>query len=398
MVNKKSITKKRICIISFSNIKNDIRVQREIEMARTHSKVTVLGYGAWEPCDNVRYIQVPVTPRTKTYLFLYACNLMLGRIFPKLYDALYWGKKEYKIGLALLEEGDFDLVHANDWDSLPLAVKAAQNADFRLLFDAHEFSPEQEAYTIFGKYFIKPYLNYLFKKYLKRADKVITVSAGIQDLFYQHFGIKSELIMNASVYKQFHLSPTDENRLSIIHHGIAVKGRCIEEMIRMISLTDERFTLFLMLVERSDRKYVPKLKKFAQKNALGRVVFLQSVDPDQVLDAVSAYDIGLPLLEASQKSYFNALPNKFFHYIMAGLAIAVPPLPAMAEIIKREGIGCVAQSIDAKAVAKMLNELDSKEIIGYKKRSLELAKRMNAEIEMDKLLAMYQELLVDRIK
>ena len=306
MINKKGNNKKRICIISFSNIENDIRVQREIEMARMHFKVTVLGYGAWEPCDNVRYIQVPITQRRKIYLFLYACKLILGRIFPKLYDALYWEKKEYEIALSLLKEGDFDLVHANDWDSLPLAVKAAQNTNFRLLFDAHEFSPEQEAYTLFGKIFIKPYRNYLFNQYLKRADKVITVSAGIQDLLFQHFGIKSELIMNASFYKQFHLSTTDENRLSIIRHGIAVRGRRIEDMIRMISLTDERFTLYLMLVERSDKKYVPKLKKYAQKIALGRVVFLQSVDTDQVLDAVSAFDIGLPLLEASQKSYFNA--------------------------------------------------------------------------------------------
>ena len=45
-------------------------------------------------------------------------------------------------------------MHANDWDSLPVAAKAAQNADFHLLFDAHEFSPEQEADTLFGKIII----------------------------------------------------------------------------------------------------------------------------------------------------------------------------------------------------------------------------------------------------
>ena len=134
MVNIKSDTKKRICIISFSNIEKDIRVQREIEMARMHFEVTVLGYGAWEPYDNVRYLQMLKTPRTKIYLVLYACKLILGRVFPKIYNAVYWGKKEYEIALALLKESDFDLVHANDWDSLPVAAKAAQNANFHLLF------------------------------------------------------------------------------------------------------------------------------------------------------------------------------------------------------------------------------------------------------------------------
>ena len=279
-----------------------------------------------------------------------------------------------------------------------MTAKAKINNSPKLLFDAHEFSPEQEADTLFGKVFIKPYRNYLFNQYLKRVDKVITVSTGIQNLYFKHFGINSELILNASVYEQFHYSPTDENRISIIHHGNAVRNRCIEEMIRMISLTDERFTLYLMLVERSDKKYVPYLKRFAQKRAPGRVVFIPSVDETKVLDAISAFDIGLPFLMASQKNILNALPNKFFQYVMAGLAIIIPPLPAMAEIIKREGIGWVAQSINARSVAKKLNKLNSKKINVYKMRSLGLAKRMNAEIEMDKLLTIYRELLVDKNK
>ena len=77
MTNKKSDNKKRICIISFSNVEKDIRVQREIEMARMHFETTVIGYGAWEPSDNLRYLEMQKTPRTKIYLFLYACELML---------------------------------------------------------------------------------------------------------------------------------------------------------------------------------------------------------------------------------------------------------------------------------------------------------------------------------
>ena len=393
MINKKSAKKKKVCIISFSNIGSDIRVQREIEMARKHFEITVIGYGDWEPPGNVRYVQMRRTPRTKKYLFSYALGLILARFFPKLYDTTYWQKKEYETARVLLEEGDFDLVHANDWDTLPLSVKAAEKSNFRLLFDAHEFSPEQETDKFLGKIFIKPYRHFLFNKYLNNTDTVITVSPGIQDLLMNHYGIKSELIMNACFYKQYPFSSIDKNKISIIHHGIAVKGRRIEDMIRVIALVKDRFTLYLMLVERSDKKYIPYLKKLAGNIAPGRVVFLSPVDPEKVLDAVSAYDIGLPLLSASQLSYLNALPNKFFHYIMTGLAIVVPPLPAMAEIVEREGIGCVAESIDIEAVANLLNQLDLNKIDGYKRRSLELAKRMNAEVEMNKLLTIYQKLL-----
>ncbi len=393
MVNKKSINQKKICILSFANITGDTRVLREIEMARKHFQVTVIGFGAWEPFKNVKYVQVPKTKRSVRYLFLYVSKLILGRVCSKFYDASFWNKKEYKIALDFLTVNDFDLVHANDWDSLPVGAEAKQDSNFRLLFDAHEFSPEQEANKLLWRFLIKPYRIYLFNKFLQKADMVITVSSGIQNLYYQHFGIKSELILNATPYEQFHSSPTNEKKLSIIHHGNADRNRSIEEMIKMISLTDERFTLYLLLVERSDKNYVPFLKNCAKKNAPGRVVFLPPVDEEKVLDTVNKFDIGLPFLKASQKNILNALPNKFFHYIMTGLAIIVPPLPAMAEIIKREKIGCVAQSMDTRVVANMLNRLDGKKIDDYKKHSLDLAKRMNAKVEMDKLYSIYFGLL-----
>lgn len=393
MINKNQYPKKKICILSFSDIKNDIRILREIQMASKHYKVTVIGYGAWEPRKNVEFVQLDKNPRDVLYLILYASKLILGRFFPKFYDRSFWGKKEYGIACKMLRERDFDLVHANDWDSLPVAVEAARISDFRLLFDAHEFSPAQEAYHLFGKLFIKPYRDYLLRKYLIEADKVITVSSGLQDLHSKYYNVESDLIMNAASYKQFDRSQTDENKISIIHHGIATKGRYIEEMIKMISLADKRFVLYLMLVETHDRKYVSNLKKIANRIASGRVVFLPPVKPNEVLDAVSAYDIGLPLLKASQRSYFYALPNKFFHYIMAGLAIIVPPLPCMAEIIKKENIGEIAPSTDPRNVANTLNSLDVGTINKFKKNSLKLAKQMNAEIEMEKLHSIYKELM-----
>ena len=144
-----------------------------------------------------------------------------------------------------------------------------------------------------------------------------------------------------------------------------------------------------MLVERSDKKYVPNLKKLAQKIAPEKVIFIPPVDPDKIIDEICAFDIGLPLLKASQKSYLHALPNKFFHYIMAGLAIIVPPLPAMAEIVNQYEIGKVSKTQSPKSVALLLNSLTTKEIRRYKQNALEAAKTFNAENEMKKLERIY---------
>jgi len=380
---------KNICILSFSPIAIDRRVRREIIAANDQFNITLIGYGNWQPPDYVNYIELEKNKRNLLFFIRYVFLLILGRFHRSFYEYAFWIKKEYKSALRFILEGDFDIIHANDWDSLPVAAKAKKNNSIKILFDAHEYSPEQGADTFFGKILIKPYRIYLFNQYLKRADKVITVSPGVQDLYYQHFGIKSDLIINVSAYKQFHLSSTGKNRLSIIHHGIAVKGRCIEEMIQMISFTDERFTLYLMLVERADKKYIPNLKKLAQKIAPDKVIFIPPVDPDKILDEICAFDIGLPLLKASQKSYLHSLPNKFFHYIMAGLAIIVPPLPAMAEIINQYEIGKVSKTQSPKSVALLLNSLTTKEIRRYKQNALKAAKTFNAENEMKKLERIY---------
>ena len=74
---------------------------------------------------------------------------------------------------------------------------------------------------------------------------------------------------------------------------------------------------------------------------------------------------------------------------MAGLAIIVPPLPAMAEIVNQYEIGKVSKTQSPKSVALLLNSLTTKEIRRYKQNALEAAKTFNAENEMKKLERIY---------
>ncbi len=392
---KQPLKKKTVCIISFSEISRDSRVLREIEMARSHYQVDVIGYGGWQPPEGVRYLRLEKNTRSFSYLIRYFLLLIGGRITTRMYNAAFWLKPEYQQAVKLIQQGNYGLIHANDWDSLPVAVEATAQLNTRVLFDAHEFSPEQESDRLVWRIFVKPFKSYLFSKYLGQIDKMITVSSGIQDLYIRQFGITPQIILNTPAYQKTLFYPVENNKINIVHHGHAIPGRYLEEMVRMIALTDERYLLNFVLVSKDDYKYVDKLKKLSQIIAPQKVIFWDPVHPAEIINFIQRFDLGLPLLRVQQMNHVNSLPNKFFDFIMAGLGIVVSPLPAMAEVIDTYAIGKISASQSAEDMASMLNALSNDEINIYKRNSLKLARIYNAELEMDKLLLIFQSLLTE---
>jgi glycosyltransferase involved in cell wall biosynthesis len=78
---------------------------------------------------------------------------------------------------------------------------------------------------------------------------------------------------------------------------------------------------------------------------------------------------------------------------MAGLGVAVSPLPMMQKIVKDYQIGIVAEDQSPEAMAQKLNSLSAEEINHFKKKALIAARTFNAENEMEKLNHIYQQLV-----
>ena len=62
----------------------------------------------------------------------------------------------------------------------------------------------------------------------------------------------------------------------------------------------------------------------------------------------AAFDIGFFALPGHSRHNEFALPNKFFEYIMAGLALCVTDLPEMARLIRRHMLGVTFRSLDPR--------------------------------------------------
>jgi glycogen synthase len=86
------------------------------------------------------------------------------------------------------------------------------------------------------------------------------------------------------------------------------------------------------------------------------------------------------------------LPNKFFEYVTAGLALCVADLPEMAPFVTEHELGLLVSQPTPEAIAAAVNSLDRETIDRYKRNSLEAAKVLDWNLEKEVMLGLYDRL------
>jgi len=150
----------------------------------------------------------------------------------------------------------------------------------------------------------------------------------------------------------------------------------------MMEFVDDRFELDLMLVFRKE-EYRKELESLigGKKN----VRLIPPVSTDEIIPFIAQYDIGVYLLEPTNFNNKHALPNKFFEFIQARLAIAIGPSPEMEKIVSTHQLGKISPDFEAQSLANTLNSMSRDEIIVFKQNSDVAAKGFNAKFNLDKV-------------
>ena len=382
--------KSRICIISFSDLKSDPRVRRQINALKDRYDVTTLGLKKSE-INGVREF-VLSDDRTRYNRIWSRLIFLLARFYKGLYNEYIEVKYPIKDVIEILSDEKFEIIIANGLEALIIAERIAVRDGARVLLDAHEYEPRMIEDNWSHRLFINPYKDFLCRKYLSMVSAMTTVSYGIAEEYNRVYGIKPDVIMNVPQYQEIELKKVDPDNIRIIHHGLAHPARNLEDMLYLMPLLDKRFHLTLMLVVR-DRRYFTRLKRLAEQICPERVDFRGAVPFDNIIPAIFHYDMELIVFNPTSLSLKFTLPNKFFDSIMAGLTVIVGPSPEMKRLIEKFDCGFVANSFDLKEIASLLNGLTLEEIMDKKKASLKAAKYLNAEREMKKLLKIAEDIL-----
>ena len=117
-----------------------------------------------------------------------------------------------------------------------------------------------------------------------------------------------------------------------------------------------------------------------------RVSFIDPVGTHEISKKINEYDIGIYILPPLNFNNINALPNKFFEFIQGRLAVAIGPMPAMAEIVKRYSLGVVAQDYTSRSLATAIKNLSRENIYKCKKNAEAAAMELSEEKNKQTLL------------
>ena len=262
----------------------------------------------------------------------------------------------------------YDFIFIENIKLLPLLMHLSYKN--KVIFDAREYYTRQnESNYIFSR-FEYYYLYYLLKKYLPKCDYVLTVSQGLATEYKREFGINPILLRSTPVYHEIQVSETNYDEIKLVHHGVANTNRNLHNLIDIVNNLDSRFSLDLYLGGKS--REISRLKSLIKDNV--RIRVLNHVPFDEIIPTLSNYDIGLAYYYPTGFNIKHALPNKFFEFIQARLAVLTGPSPDMKDLLDKYGCGFVSEKFSNQSVINLLNNLSVEQIDEAKRASDEAAK------------------------
>lgn len=298
-------------------------------------------------------------------------------------------RRMIKIGL----QQQADVYHSHDLNTLYVGMTCKRKTGARLVYDSHELQTERNRMTKWWR----RWAAWNERRGLPHADAMIVASPSWIDINREKYGKvpdPSVSIINTPELEVIEQPQDLRGELDIpadvpilLYQGSIQENRGIEPAIDAITLLPKA-----VLVVVGYGYHRPVLEADVRKRGLtDRVKFFGPIPNDELLGWTAAADIGMCNIVNSSLSYYTSLPNKLFEYIIAGIAVIGSDSPEIGRIVQEEGVGEVADPIDAESLAdaarKILSDLDR-----YRSATEPAAQKYNWGIEEQKLLGIYQAL------
>lgn len=283
-----------------------------------------------------------------------------------------------KLTVALIRAGRrlprAEVVHANDFDTLPAALLLGRRWRARLVYDAHELYTAQEPDPPRVQ---RAVVSRLEAAFARRADAVTTVSQPIADELTRRLRLRTAPIAVLSCPELVPDVEVDsgEGPLRVVYQGAMGPGRPLGDLL--VAARAAPSAHFSLRVAGAPRDELQRATR-----GLANVVALDPVDPDRLVEALRGFEVGVVINRPVTRNDELVFPNKLFEYLMAGLAVAVPRLPGMAPLVESEQIGVTYEPGRPEELGAALEGLarDRTRLRAMRERARELAvTRYNAE-------------------
>jgi glycosyltransferase involved in cell wall biosynthesis len=380
---------KRACLLSASRIADDTRVRRQGDaLAGAGWQVTGIGFAglrsrppAWTILE-LPHPGEPVFARRITRMLA----LIAGGRVPPLAPVVH-ARAMIAPFYAAAAGHAADLYIANDWPMLPLAVTLARRFGGRCLYDSHELAVAEYSDSRKWRLFSRPYVRAIESRCIAGAAAVLTVSDGIADRLQRQYGlaVRPTVIRNMPSFCEPAPRRFEDGKIRALYHGLLAPGRGLEQLVRSVEHWRPQFGLTIR--GPGTAAYLDRLRGIATAAGTARrIEFAVPVPLERVIEEAAKADIGIVAMPGDTPNNALALPNKFFDYIMAGLALCVTNLPEMASIVQHHDLGRVAAGSDAPAIAAAVNAFSPELVERYRANARLAAREFNWEREGARLV------------
>jgi glycosyltransferase involved in cell wall biosynthesis len=186
-------------------------------------------------------------------------------------------------------------------------------------------------------------------------------------------------------------APAGRGEPSVVYVGVITRGRALREMVEAVGrLRDERTRLVLI-----GAFAPPELEREAHSlPGWSRVEYLGPLDRREVAERLAAARVGL-LLFHPQPNHTEALPNKLFEYLAAGLPVVASDFPFWRELLEPIGCALFVDPLDPAQIAAAIEELLADEprarAMG-RRGAAAVHERLSWHGEAPKLVGLYERL------
>ena len=124
-------------------------------------------------------------------------------------------------------------------------------------------------------------------------------------------------------------------------------------MIHTVDRLGKNYTLDLMLVA-SDPVYMKSLEELVKNKSNIRII--PPVAPDQIIESLRGYHVGLYSLTPGSINHKLALPNKIFEYVQAKVCIVCSPNQEIKRLVEDHKVGFITKGWGEEDMIEILQE------------------------------------------
>lgn len=363
----------RLLILSFFDISIDPRVMKQVRLFAEEYAVTTCSPGP-RPHPDVEHVELDVHwARSRGRMGNAIDDLARAR------EWFGWSYRQTPIVQQVREKlhgRPFDAAIANDADAVGIANDLVGAA--RVHADLHEFFPGlPQPDNLLGER-QRRYWTWLVREHCAKAASSTTVGEEIARR-YGEYGLTPGVVTNATHLRDLPVRETG-SPIRIVHSGNPFRDRGLGEIMTAVAQTTTDVTLDLYLMKHNEVELAAVIE-LAER--LGeRIRVLDPVAQSELVETLNGYDVGIHVLPPTSENNSLALPNKFFDFIQARLAVIVGPSLEMARIVSEYELGVVTADFSESSIRAALDALTIADIDRAKRAADAAAPALSSESQV----------------